>query len=128
MMTAPNDTTYVFNFFATWCEPCVQEFPNFQKLSENFATQKLRVIFVSLDFTKDFKKKLLPFLKKRHVANTVILLDEPDYNSWIDRVDTNWNGNLPMTLIINNAKHTRQAFAHDFIYDSLVATIKPFLP
>jgi thiol-disulfide isomerase/thioredoxin len=127
MMSRQNDTTYIFNFFATWCEPCVEEFPSFQRFAKTYANQKMRLIFVSLDFKKDFRKALLPFLKKNHVKNEVVLLDEPDYNSWIDSVDSTWDGNLPATLVINNWKHIRKMFAHEFTYDSLSSAMKPFL-
>src|ERR1044071_5219244 len=64
MMGAQNDTTYLFNFFATWCAPCVEEFPRFQKIAREYADRKFRVVFVSLDFLNTYKKQLLPFLKK----------------------------------------------------------------
>lgn len=128
MMSAKNDTTYLINFFATWCQPCVEEFPAFQQFSVRYATEKVRVIFVSLDFKKDFQKRLLPFVKKHRVGNEVVLLDEPDYNSWIDKVDSSWDGNLPATLVINNGKHIRHMFAQEFTLDSLEAAMKPFLP
>jgi thiol-disulfide isomerase/thioredoxin len=128
MMSQKNDTTYIFNFFATWCQPCVEEFPAFQRFSARYAGKKMRLIFVSLDFKKDFQKRLLPFLKKNHVKNEVVLLDEPDYNSWIDNVDSTWDGNLPATLVINNGKHLRQMFAREFTNASLETAMKPFLP
>jgi thiol-disulfide isomerase/thioredoxin len=128
MMSQKNDTTYIFNFFATWCQPCVKEFPAFQRFSERYTGKKMRLIFVSLDFKKDFRERLLPFLKKNHVKNEVVLLDETDGNTWIDRVDSAWDGNLPATLVINNGKHIHQIFAKDFTYASLDAAMKPFLP
>lgn len=128
MMSRENDTTYIFNFFATWCEPCVKEFPSFQRFSAGVADKKVKIIFVSLDFKKEFKTRLLPFLKKRRVSDPVVLLDEPDYNSWIDRVDSTWDGNLPTTLVINNGKHLRHLFAQDFTYASLETAMKPFVP
>jgi thiol-disulfide isomerase/thioredoxin len=128
MMSQENDTTYLFNFFATWCEPCVKEFPAFQRFSARYVGKKTRLVFVSLDFKRDFSKRLLPFLKKNHVKNEVVLLDEPDYNSWIDRVDTTWDGNLPATLVMNNGKHIHRMFARDFTYASLETAMKPFLP
>lgn len=82
---------------------------------------------MSLDFRKDFKKHLLPFVKKHRVTNEVVLLDEPDYNSWIDKVDSAWDGNLPATLVINNGKHIHQMFAQEFTYASLQDTMTPFL-
>jgi thiol-disulfide isomerase/thioredoxin len=128
MMSRENDTTYIFNFFATWCVPCVKEFPSFQRFSERYASKKIKLVFVSLDFKKDFEKRLLPFLKKHKVKNETVLLDETDYNSWIDRVDSTWDGNIPATLAINNRKHVRQMFANDFTYSSLETAMKPFLP
>jgi thiol-disulfide isomerase/thioredoxin len=128
MMSAKNDTTYIVNFFATWCQPCVKEFPAFQRFSTRHANQKMRLIFVSLDFEKDFMKRLLPFLKKHRVKNETVLLDEPNYNAWIDNVDSSWDGSLPATLVINNGKHVRQIFAREFTYATLEAAMKPFLP
>ncbi len=127
MIAAPSDTTFVFNFMATWCDPCVKEFPAFQKLSAEYASRKVRFVFVSLDFKRSYQKSLLPFLKRHKVTNDVYLLDEPDYNAWIDRVDSGWDGNLPATLVINNSHHIRQMYAHDFTYESLKATLNPFV-
>ncbi|MEL6356336.1 MAG: thioredoxin domain-containing protein, partial [Bacteroidota bacterium] len=45
-----NDTTYIVNFWATWCKPCVEELPHFQELNEKYAGQPLRIVLVSLDF------------------------------------------------------------------------------
>jgi thiol-disulfide isomerase/thioredoxin len=127
MMARQNDTTYIFNFFATWCQPCVEEFPIFKPFMEHRDHDKVKLIFVSLDFTKDYKTRLLPFLKKNHVRNEVVLLDETDYNSWIDRVDSTWDGGLPATFIINNGKHFQKMFAQAFTYDGIVSSIERYL-
>jgi hypothetical protein len=41
------------------------------------------------------------FMKKKNIQSNVLLLDEIDYNSWIDKVDKTWTGAIPATLIIN---------------------------
>ena len=127
MMARQTDTTYVFNFFATWCVPCVEELPSFQEFAEQMAGRKVKIIFVSLDFRKDYRKRLIPFVKKHHMEQQVILLDEPDYNSWIDSVDGSWDGNLPATLVVNNRKHIRTMFAEAFTPSSLEAKLDPLL-
>jgi thiol-disulfide isomerase/thioredoxin len=127
MFEQSNDTTYVFNFWATWCSPCVNEFPEFQKLSSAYANKKIRFIFISLDFKKDFETALTPFVKKHDVKNDVFLLDEPDYNVWINKVDPSWNGDIPMTLVINNKMKIRNMYAREFTYDELEKTIRPII-
>jgi len=52
-----NDTTYVINFWATWCAPCVKELPYFETLTKKYADQKVKVILVSLDFSKQLEKQ-----------------------------------------------------------------------
>jgi thiol-disulfide isomerase/thioredoxin len=127
MMQRHNDTTYVFNFWATWCSPCVEEFPNFQKFSASNSNTKVKVIFISMDFKKDLDQKLNPFLKNHDVKNQVYLLDDQDYNSWIDKVDKSWNGDLPATLVVNNKSGVHKLYPHPFTLDQLEQTLKPYI-
>src|ERR1044071_5943159 len=41
-----NDTTYLINFWATWCNPCVHELPFFEELRENYKDKKLSIILL----------------------------------------------------------------------------------
>ena len=49
-LNADTDTVYVLNFWATWCGPCVAELPEFEKLNEKYAAQKVKVVLISTDF------------------------------------------------------------------------------
>ena len=117
-----NDTTYILNFWATWCVPCVKEFPSFQKLAKDHKNEKIKVVMVSLDFKKDYDNTLIPFIKKHPIDGCVYLLDEPDYNSWINKVNPDWEGEIPVTFIFNNARKIRAFFPHDFTPESLEST------
>lgn len=99
-----NDTLYVVNFWATWCAPCVKELPYFETFSNENSTQKVKVILVSLDFEKQKESKLIPFLKKKKITSNVVLLLEKDYNNWLPKVDKNWSGSIPATLLIKGNK------------------------
>lgn len=94
-----NDTTYVINFWATWCKPCVKELPYFEALNANLQGQKAKVVLVSLDFPKKIKTSLVPFVKKRQLESQVVVLLDGKYNNWIDKVDPQWTGAIPATLI-----------------------------
>lgn len=99
-LLAPNShEIQVINFWATWCAPCVKELPLFEKLNAE-ENSGVKVTLISLDFV-DKLDRVNAFIKRKGIRSEVLLLDEIDYNSWIDRVDKNWGGAIPATLIIN---------------------------
>jgi thiol-disulfide isomerase/thioredoxin len=112
-----NDTTYVVNFWATWCLPCVKEMPYFQQVHDNFSNRKVKVILVSLDFEKHLHSRLIPFIEKNNLTPEVILLNDPDANSWIEKVSPEWSGALPATLIYN--RQFREFYEQSFTYNEL---------
>lgn len=97
-----NSKPLVVNFWATWCAPCVKELPYFEKLNQE--NTNVKVILVSLDFEKQVESKLIPFLKKKKIASTYIYLADKDYNSWLPKIDKNWSGSIPATVIFNQDK------------------------
>lgn len=92
------DTTYVINFWATWCKPCVAELPSFDSLSK---LSNVKILLVSLDFKEDLEKKVNPFLKSHNIKMECVLLDEINGNDFINKVDKTWTGAIPATLIKN---------------------------
>ncbi|MFO8000408.1 MAG: TlpA disulfide reductase family protein [Marinilabilia sp.] len=97
-----NDTTYVVNFWATWCKPCVEEIPAFLEVASEFDEEKVKFVFVSLDLPDQKENRVIPFMKKHGMEDEkVILLNDPDSNSWIDKVNPGWSGAIPATVIYN---------------------------
>ena len=109
-----NDTTYIVNFWATWCLPCVREMPVFQQLHDDYADKKVKVLLVSHDFVNHIDSRLIPFIEKHKLTPEVIVLNDPDANSWIDKVSPDWTGALPATLIFN--RHFRKFYEQEFDY------------
>ena len=121
------DTTYVINFWATWCKPCVKELPYFDKLASEFKDRKVKVLLLSLDFRRQYESRLIPFLEKHGVKSEVKLVDEIDYNSWIDKVDPSWSGAIPATIIINKSTGSKNFYEKEFTYSELKKVVEPII-
>ena len=119
-----DNNTYVINFWATWCKPCVEEMPYFQELHNTYSDQNVKVILVSLDFPDKIESQLMPFIKDKKLTPLVVLLDDPDENYWIPKIDESWSGALPATLIYN--KNKRAFYEQSFTKESLFKEIKKF--
>lgn len=97
-----SDTTYVINFFASWCAPCIKEIPTLVNYSNTHAGEKIKLLFVSVDLKKEYEKNLPSIISKNHITQTVYFLDEPTGN-WISSVDSSWKGSIPATLIMRKS-------------------------
>ena len=117
-----NDTTYVVNFWATWCKPCIKELPYFEEVTQQYADDKLKVILVSLDFPDKLKDQVAPFVEKRNLKSQVVLLDDPDANGWIPKVSEEWSGAIPATVIYKN--NERRFYEKSFTREELFEEIK----
>ncbi|MFA6276732.1 MAG: TlpA disulfide reductase family protein [Pedobacter sp.] len=100
------DTTYVLNFWATWCGPCVEELPHFENLKTEYFKKPIKVILVSMDFKSKLKSNVIPFVKKHKLKSEVYVINEPNQQAFIDNVDKKWSGALPATLIVINNRRT----------------------
>src|SRR5207344_512272 len=85
------DTTYIINFWATWCGPCVKEIPAYEKFGQDFKTEKTKMLLISVDFKSELNTSLIPFLKKSKLKSEVLLLDEKDPQEYINRIDSTWS-------------------------------------
>ncbi|NJM79985.1 MAG: TlpA family protein disulfide reductase [Flavobacterium sp.] len=120
-----DDTVYVINFWATWCAPCIKELPYFEEIGKNYKDKNVKVILVSLDFPKKVKSSLIPFIERKKLTSEVIHLDDPDANSWIEKVDKSWSGAIPATVIYRNddVYFYEQSFTYDELETELLKII-----
>ena len=118
------DTTYIVNFWATWCAPCIKEIPHFEKLQQEKKADKLKVLLVSVDFKDRLENSVASFVKKRQLKNEVFLLDETDPQDYINRIDKSWSGAIPATLFVKGKK--RKFLEEEFTYPSLLNEYQNF--
>ncbi len=118
--------TYIINFWATWCGPCVKELPYFEAMNRSYGDKHVKIILVSLDFEKQIESRLIPFLNKNEIRSEVVLLLDKKESSWIDRVDPEWSGALPITIVYN--QENRVFYEKTFHSEhELEEILKPFL-
>ena len=125
--TNKSDTTYVVNFWATWCAPCVKELPYFEKLNQFYLNKKVKVILVSIDFVADYDSKLVRFVKRKDIKSEVVLLNETKPNEFIDKINPQWQGSVPATMIVNNAMNYKAFFEQEVTYEFLEGKVKAVL-
>jgi thiol-disulfide isomerase/thioredoxin len=122
-----SDTVYVINFWATWCKPCVEELPYFEKLSQTYRNHKVKVLLVSCDFKKQVDSRLVPFIREKNLHSQVLFMNESNPVLWIDKVDPEFSGAIPATLILKGSKKFRHFEEGETTYETLDSIVKPLI-
>ena len=126
MLEVQNDTTYLVNFWATWCAPCVKELPYFIQLDSMYEGKPFRLLLVSLDFKKDYLKKLQPFVRERGIINNVVVLEDNNANFWISDIESSWGGAIPATLVFRGKERVFLERTFEDV-EQLSDIVEPFL-
>jgi len=94
-----SDNLRLVNFWATWCGPCIIEYPEFIELHRMYSGRDFEFVSVSLD-SPDAEEKVLKFLKNKYSAVSNYLVNNEDKYASIKVVGNDWDGSLPLTLLI----------------------------
>ena len=97
-----NDSTgklRLINIWATWCGPCVTEFPDLIIIDRMYRGRKFELITISAD-KKDKKQDVLNFLKQHQASNKNYIFNNDDVYQMIEAIDPEWQGGLPYTMVI----------------------------
>jgi thiol-disulfide isomerase/thioredoxin len=108
LINKKSDNIQVVNFWATWCGPCIKELPLFEKLTaENNPNVKVTLVSMDLDLNPD-PEKVYKFVTRKNLKSEVLLLDEQNPNAWINKIEKEWSGSLPATIVINQKTGERK--------------------
>ncbi len=89
----------LINVWATWCAPCVAEYPSLVTLQRMFGARSFEFISLSADKPEN-ADKTLEFLKTKHSPIKNYLYDGTDNYKLVEAVDPAWNGALPYTILV----------------------------
>jgi thiol-disulfide isomerase/thioredoxin len=90
------------NYWATWCDPCRDEFPDLVKIDRDYRGKGLDFIAISLDDLVDIKTAVPKFLLAMNAKMPVYLLNVADPEPAINMVDKDWSGAMPATFLYDN--------------------------
>jgi thiol-disulfide isomerase/thioredoxin len=90
------------NYWATWCDPCREEFPDLVKIDKRYRAKGLDFIAITLDDLADINTAVPKFLRQMKATMPVYLLNVADPEPAINSVDPKWSGALPATFLYNN--------------------------
>ena len=96
----PNGKPLLINFWATWCDPCREEFPDLVKIGADYK-DRIDLITISLDDLAEIKGDVPKFLAAMKSDAPAYLLKTPDEGVAIAAVSKDWQGGLPFTILFN---------------------------
>lgn len=88
----------LINFWATYCVPCIEEFPMIVDLSKKYSEKGMQIYFVSADWL-DRKQEVRDFLLEKDVKGLSFIKEEGNDNNFINEISREWSGALPFTIV-----------------------------
>jgi thiol-disulfide isomerase/thioredoxin len=102
IITEQRERPLLVNFWATWCDPCRDEFPDLVKIDKEYRPQSLDFVTISLDDFTDIKTSVPKFLGEMKATMPAYLLNVMDPEPAITMIDPKWSGSLPATFLYNS--------------------------
>ena len=126
--TSAKGRVLVMNFWATWCKPCMQEFPDLVKLQQTYTEKGVDVVFISIDDDDaKTKRKVISFLKKMNVSSQTYIKRRGNDEAFINAVNPQWSGALPTTLVYKRNGELAALKSEELNYAELQRLITPLL-
>jgi len=104
----------LINIWATWCGPCVVEFPEFVTMNRMYRGRDFEFVSICLDDLEK-KDKALKFLKEKQASNKNYIFNIDNKYAFIEAIDPKWQGALPYTMIVEPGG--KIVYAHQNIID-----------
>jgi thiol-disulfide isomerase/thioredoxin len=115
------------NVWATWCAPCVEEFPDLVRLHEAYADRGLDVVVLSIDFDDEVESKVKPFLRKMKATMPAYInaFDKPE--ELMNALDEGWSGAVPATFVFDTKGRLSQSVIGKQSLEEFTQLVRPLL-
>lgn len=92
-------------FWATWCGPCITEFPEFVTINRMYRHRPFEMITVAANYP-DEQKEVVAFLQKKQSSGKNLIFGDRDKYKLMEAYDAKWGGALPFTMLIGSKGET----------------------
>lgn len=117
----------IFNFWATFCKPCVAEIPYFQQLAKKYEKEGVQLVLISLDLSEAYPKQISSFAAKYKFTSPIKFLAETNADLFCPAVDESWSGAIPASLFMNNKTGYRKFFEEQLSKEKLEKEIQAMI-
>ena len=127
LVAAKTGKVLVVNMWATWCEPCREEFPDLVRFDREMSPRGVELISLSLDLTADIESKVIPFLKEQEATFSAFVKKAGGDDEFINSIDRAWSGALPATFIYDTSGKLNRSILTTTSFEELVEAVEPLL-
>lgn len=118
-----NGRTLFLNVWATWCKPCLEEFPDIAKIEETYAGHSVEVVAISIDYPDEIETKILPFLASQKVHFRVYVSSIKKDEDLMNVLNPAWRGAVPATFVFDGRGKMRAFLQGQKSYETFKATV-----
>ena len=112
------------NFWATWCVPCVEEFPDLVKIYNEHKSSDFEFLSISVDLPSEIETKVKPFLAEHSAEFPVVVVEEKRSDEVISLINPDWNGAVPVTVIYDKNGKRQEFISEAENYDAFHTSIE----
>jgi thiol-disulfide isomerase/thioredoxin len=116
----------LLNFWATWCEPCREEFPALVRLYHAYHAHGLDLAAISMD-EPESRPAIQEFLKLQGAEFGSYLHDFRDFAALVDAVNPRWGGGIPATFLYDRDGKLVQSWGSATSFEEFDRQVRPLL-
>ena len=114
------------NFWATWCEPCREEFPALVRLHNTYRSQGLSLVAISMDEPESVPA-IEQFLTSQGARFGSYRHSFRDFGKFIDTVNPRWGGGIPASFLFDRQGRLVESWQGATSFEEFQRAVEPLL-